>query len=99
MAALGPCTTPTAPTAPTLLKKADVAPAMESHPTVVVIKKVNAIPPRPIDRPVRTLPPREVVVDEPPMRGPPMYRPLRFEFGYGGGGMMGRPMGFPGRRF
>ena len=97
VAALGPCTTPTAPTAPTLLKKADVAPAMESHPTVVVIKKVNAIPPRPIDRPVRTLPPRQIVIDEPPMRGPPMYRPLRFGFGYGG--MMGRPMGFPGRRF
>ena len=94
VAALGPCTTPTAPTAPTLLKKADVAPAIESQPTIV-IKKVNAIPPRP----VRTLPPREVVVAEPPMRGPPMYRPLRFGFGYGGGGMMGRPMGFPGRRF
>jgi uncharacterized caspase-like protein len=110
VASLNTCTTPSAPSAPSQLKKADLAPAIDHTPVVikkvdvtpppVIIRKVDVTPPRQIDPPVRTLPPRQVVVDGPINRGPPMYRPLHFGFGYGGGGgMMGRPMGFPGRRY
>jgi hypothetical protein len=79
------------------LKKAGLAPAIDAQPPVT-IKKVDALPPREVNRPVRTLPPRRVIVDEPALRGPPVYRPLRFGYGYGGG-FMRRPMGFAGRRY
>jgi uncharacterized caspase-like protein len=96
VASLNTCTTPSAPSAPSQVKKADLAPAIEQKQPAT--RKVVATPPREIDPPVRTLPPRQVYVDEPVYRGPPIYRPMRFGFGYGGGGVMRRPMGF-GRRF
>jgi uncharacterized caspase-like protein len=106
VAALNTCTppsTPNAPSSPSILKKADVAPAHEVEPQVTV-KKVE-VTPRDPEPPVRTLPPRRtVVVEQPvyggPYGGPPMMRrPFRpVGMGWGGGGMMGRPMGF-GRRF
>jgi hypothetical protein len=96
VAALNTCTTPSAPSAPSRLKKADIAPAIEQKQTVT--RKVVATPPREIDPPVRALPPRQVYVDDPVYGGPPIYRPMRFGLGYGGGGFMRRPMGF-GRRF
>jgi hypothetical protein len=99
VAALCTPSSPSTPSAPSKLKKADISPAIEKAPPVVT-KKVVVVPSREIDPPVRTLPPRQVVVvDGPINRGPPIYRPTRFGLGYGGGGMMGRPMGFPGRRY
>jgi uncharacterized caspase-like protein len=104
VAALNTCTTPSAPSAPSQLKKADIAPAIQQTPPVV-IKKVAVTPPREIDPPVRTLPPsREVYVDGPVYGygGPPVrpFRPARLGWGGGfQGGMMGRPMGGFGRRF
>jgi hypothetical protein len=115
VAALGPCTTPSAPTAPTLLKKTETAPAIEPQPPVVlkktevipvqppvIIKKVDVIPPRESDPPVR-MPHREVYVDGPVNRGPPMqpvYHPMAMGFGFHGGMMgVGRPMSGYGRRF
>jgi uncharacterized caspase-like protein len=104
------CTPPsTTPSAPSILKKADVAPAKNSEPKVTV-KKVNVTPQRDPEPPVRTLPPsREVYVDGPVYGyGSPPMRPLGPRLGWGGGmqgggmqggGMMGRPMGGYGRRF
>jgi hypothetical protein len=107
VAALNTCTppsTPNAPSSPSIPKKADVAPAHEVEPQVTV-KKVEATPRDP-EPPVRTLPPRRtVVVEQPvyggPYGGPPMrqpFHPVGMGWGFHGGGMMGRPMGF-GRRF
>jgi len=101
--ALGPCTTPTPSTPPTL-KKADITPAIQP-PTPVVVKKIGVTTPRDPNPPVRVtaLPPRRAI-DEPPVyRGPPMvYRPMGvrmgFAGGFGGGGFGRGPMGF-GRRF
>lgn len=102
VAALNTCTPPSphAPSSPSNLKKADVAPAPE--PERHVIKKVEVTPRDPEPHP---LPPhRTVVVEGPvysgPYGGPPMqpFRPAGFGWGFHGGGMMGRPMGF-GRRF
>jgi hypothetical protein len=104
VAALNTCTTPSAPSAPSQLKKADIAPAIQQTPPVV-IKKVAVTPPREIDPPVRTLPPsREVYVDGPVYGygGPPVrpFPPARLGWGGGfQGGMMGRPTGGFGRRF
>jgi hypothetical protein len=102
VAALNTCTPPLAPNAPSSpsnLKKADAAPAPERH---VTIKKVEVTPRDPEPRP---LPPhRTVIVEGPvyggPYGGPPMrpFRPVGLGWGFHGGGMMGRPMGF-GRRF
>jgi hypothetical protein len=107
VAALNTCTppsTPNAPSSPSIPKKADVAPAHEVEPQVTV-KKVE-VTPRDPEPPVRTLPPRRtVVVEQPvyggPYGGPPMrqpFHPVGVGWGFHGGGMMGRPMGF-GRRF
>ena len=113
VASLNTCTTPSAPSAPSQLKKADLAPAIDQTPVVkkvdvtppVIIRKVDVRPQRDPEPPVRTLPPRQVVVDGPVYGGSPVYRPgPRFGFGYGGGGNFGgggfmrRPMGF-GRRY
>jgi hypothetical protein len=81
-----------------------MAPAHEVEPQVTV-KKVE-VTPRDPEPPVRTLPPRRtVVVEQPvyggPYGGPPMrqpFHPVGVGWGFHGGGMMGRPMGF-GRRF
>jgi uncharacterized caspase-like protein len=98
-----PSTTPSSPSTP-IPKKADVAPAKNSEPKVIV-KKASVTPQRDPEPPVRTLPPsREVYIDGPVYGygGPPM-RPLGPRLGWGGGmqggGMMGRPMGGYGRRF
>jgi hypothetical protein len=101
VAALNTCTAPTMPNnqpSPSILKKADVAPAHDREPQVV-IKKVD-VTPREIDPPVRTLPPphREVIVEGPVYGGP--VRPVGVGWGFHGGGMMmARPMGGFGRRF
>jgi hypothetical protein len=101
VAALNTCTAPTMPynqPSPSILKKADVAPAHDREPQVV-IKKVD-VTPREIDPPVRTLPPphREVIVEGPVYGGP--VRPVGVGWGFHGGGMMmARPMGGFGRRF
>jgi Caspase domain len=96
VAALNTCTAPTnAPASPTILKKAnlkkaDLTPAQDSEPPVIV-KKVNVTPPH-----------REVFVERPIYGGPPMrpFRRVGFGGGFRGGGMMtGRPMGGFGRRF
>jgi len=107
VAALNTCTppsTPNAPSSPSILKKADVAPAHEVEPQVTV-KKVE-VTPRDPEPPVRTLPPRRTVVVEQPVYGGPYggvpvrqpFHPVGMGWGFHGGGMMGRPMGF-GRRF
>jgi Caspase domain len=106
VAALNTCTPPLAPNAPSspsILKKVDVAPAHDGEQHVT-IKKVEVTPQRDPDPPARTLPPhRTVVVEGPvyggPYGGPPvMRRPVGMGWGFHGGGMMARPMGF-GRRF
>jgi hypothetical protein len=85
------------------LKKVDVAPAHDPEPRVT-IKKVE-VTQRDPEPPVRALPlHRTVVVEQPvyggPYGGPPMRRPLPpARLGWGGGGMMGRPMMGFGRRF
>jgi caspase domain-containing protein len=104
VAALNSCTPPLAPNAPSSpskLKKADVVPAPEPE-RHVTIKKVEVTPRDPEPRP---LPPhRTVVVEGPVYDGPYGGRPMRsfhpvgLGWGFHGGGMMGRPMGF-GRRF
>jgi hypothetical protein len=105
VAALNNCTAPSlpnGPSSPTLLKKADVAPAHDSAPQVV-IKKADVTPPREIDQPVRTLPPHREVFSDGPVYGGPMrpVRPVGPGWGFHGGGgmMMARPMGGFGRRF
>jgi uncharacterized caspase-like protein len=103
------CTPPsTTPSAPSIPKKADVAPAKNSEK--VTVKKASATPPRDPEPPVRTLPPsREVYVDGPVNGyGGASMRPFGPRLGWGGGmqgggmqggGMTGRPMGGYGRRF
>lgn len=97
--ALGPCTIP-APSNPPALKKADLAPAMESLPPVIV-KKVDVTTPRNPNPSVRVmaLPPRQVMNEPPVNRGPPLvYRPtgvhMGFVGGFGGGGFGRGPIGF-----
>ena len=92
-----------APSSPSIPKKAERAPAHDPQPRVTV-KKVE-VTPRDPEPPVRTLPPRRTVAFEEPVYdgpygGPPMrrFRPVGFGWGFHGGGMMGRPMGF-GRRY
>jgi uncharacterized caspase-like protein len=107
VAALNICTppsTPNAPSSPSILKKAEMAPAHDPEPQVTV-KKVNVTPQRDPDPPARALlPHREVYADGPVYGGPyggvPMrpFHPVGMGWGFHGGGMMGRPMGF-GRRF
>ncbi len=100
-----PSSTPNAPSsAPSIQKKADVAPVHGVAPQVT-IKKVE-VTPRDPEPPVRTLPPRRTVVVEQPVYGGPyggppiMRRPVGLGWGFHGGGMMGRPMGMGyGRRF
>jgi hypothetical protein len=96
-----PPATPNAPSSPSIQKKAEVAPVQDVQPQVK-IKKVE-VTPRDPEPPVRTLPPRRTVVVEGPVYGgpyggPPIMRRPGFGWGFHGGGMMGRPMGF-GRRF
>ena len=93
-------------------KKTELAPAIDQTPVVikkvdvtppVIIRKVDVTPPRRSDPPVRTLPPSRglcrwadlwtVPADVPPA---PLRPRLWWWFS---GGMMGRPMGFPGRRY
>jgi Caspase domain len=107
IAALNTCAPPLAPNAPSspsIPKKADAGSAHDPQPHVT-IKKVEVTPQREPDRPVRTPPHRTVIVegpvyggpyDDPPVRQP--FHPVGLGWGFHGGGMMGRPMGF-GRRF
>jgi uncharacterized caspase-like protein len=108
-AAIGPCTTPASPAVPVvpLLKKADVAPAHDVAP--VVIKRAEVAPRQPAPR-VNTPPVRRQIYAEAPIYGepvyggpgyggPPMRRFRQAGFGWGVRGGLGRPMGFPGRRF